>query len=146
MAAEQAPVSPPPLGAMAPFKRVKTILVKALNFAVIMAVAVLTLDVLWGVTTRYLFHEQSSWTDYFIIATVTSQTHMRGIVRYVNGFLHEHSIEPLRRRKRVDEEGWILIDCGDFVVHLMTQENRDFYELERLWYSGKKLYHSSKSS
>ena len=91
-------------------------------------------------------HEQSSWTDYFVIATVTSQTHMRGIVRFVNSFLDDHSIEPLRRRKRVDEEGWTLIDCGAFVVHLMTKENREFYELERLWYAGKKLYHSSKSS
>ena len=91
-------------------------------------------------------HEQSSWTDYFIIATVNSHALMRGIVRYVNGFLADNSIEPLHRHKHVSDDGWTLIDCGDFVIHLMSKEIREFYELERLWYSGKTLYHSSKSS
>ncbi len=91
-------------------------------------------------------HEQSSWTDYFVISTVNSQAHMRGIVRYVRGFLKDNSIEPLNRHKHISEDGWVLIDCGDFVVHLMNDETREFYDLERLWYSGKPLYHSSKSS
>ena len=91
-------------------------------------------------------HEQSGWTDLFVIATVSSQAHMRGLVRYVHEFLNEKSIIPYHRRKRVEDDGWTLIDCGDFVVHLMTQEQRDFYELERLWYGGRQLFHSSKSS
>ncbi len=91
-------------------------------------------------------HEQSSWTDYFIISTVNSQTHMRGIVRYVRNFLKEKSIEPFNRRKHINEDGWVLIDCGNFVIHLMTEEIREFYDLERLWFSGQSLYHSSKSS
>ena len=91
-------------------------------------------------------HEQSSWTDYFVITTVNSQTHMRGIIRYVRSFLKEHSIEPFNRHKRISENGWVLIDCGDFVIHLMNEETREFYDLERLWYGGKSLYHSSKSS
>lgn len=90
--------------------------------------------------------EQSSWTDFFIIATVNSRAHMRGIVRYINGFLAENSIEPFHRHKRVSEDRWTLIDCGDFVIHLMSEELREFYDLERLWYSGKSVYHSSKSS
>ncbi len=97
-------------------------------------------------TTVLDIHEQSGWTDYFVIATVTSQAHMRGIVRYVHEFLHENSVEPYHRRKRVEDDGWTLIDCGDFVVHLMTQEVRDFYDLERLWYLGRQLFQSSKSS
>lgn len=42
-------------------------------------------------------HEQSSWTDYFIITTVSSQAHMRGVARYVNSFLKEYgiSVKPL---------------------------------------------------
>ena len=91
-------------------------------------------------------HEQSSWTDYFVITTVNSQTHMRGIIRYVRSFLKENSIEPSNRRKHMSEDGWVLIDCGDFVIHLMTEELRDFYDLERLWFSGQLLYQSSKSS
>jgi len=91
-------------------------------------------------------HEQSSWTDYFIISTVSSQAHMRGIIRYVMGFLKENSIELFNRHKNLSESGWVLIDCGDFVVHLMDEQTREFYDLESLWYSGKSLYHSSKSS
>jgi len=91
-------------------------------------------------------HEQSSWTDFFIISTIGSQTHMRGILRFVNEYLSGHSIKPMHSHKRANEDGWILIDCGNFVIHLMSSELREFYELERLWYSGTKLYHSSKSS
>ena len=100
-----------------------------------------------GVDTVVLdIRQQSSWTDYFIIATVSSQAHMRGIARYVNGFLKEHAIEPLKRHKHVSEDGWTLVDCGDFVVHLMSEEIRTFYDLERLWYNAISMYHSSKSS
>ena len=89
---------------------------------------------------------QSSWTDYFVICTVTSQAHTRGLVRYIREFLKERDVEPYHRHKSTAEEGWTLIDCGRFVVHLMTNELRSFYELERLWFSGQTVYHSSKSS
>ena len=105
------------------------------------------LDTHNGVDTVVLdIHEQSSWTDFFVITTVSSQAHMRGIARYVNGFLKDRSIVPFNRHKRVGEDGWTLIDCGDFVIHLMNEETREFYDLERLWYGGKQIYHSSKSS
>ncbi|MBN1686414.1 MAG: ribosome silencing factor [Spirochaetales bacterium] len=91
-------------------------------------------------------HEQSSWTDYFIISTVNSQAQMRGIIRYLRAFFKDNSIEPNNRHKQLNDDGWVLIDCGDFVIHLMNEEIRAFYDLERLWFSGKSLYHSSKSS
>ncbi len=100
-----------------------------------------------GIDTVVLdIHEQSSWTDYFIISTVNSQAHMRGIIRDVSGFLKERSIVPLNMHKNRNEDSWMLIDCGDFIIHLMSEETRSFYDLERLWHSGKSLYHSSKSS
>ncbi len=91
-------------------------------------------------------HEQSSWTDYFIISTVGSLAHMRGMLRFVTQYLSDRTIKPMHSHKRTSEEGWILLDCGDFVIHLMSNEMREFYELERLWYAGIELYHSSKSS
>ena len=90
--------------------------------------------------------EQSSWTDFFVISTVTSQAHMKGLLRFVNAYLVENSIKPFRNRKSKIDEGWTLLDCGNFIIHLMNQDMRDFYELERLWFEGKLLYHSSKSS
>lgn len=88
----------------------------------------------------------SSWTDFFIISTVRSVGHMKGLFRNINTFLKENDIQILHRHKKLHEEGWMLIDCGFMVVHLMTEEMREFYELEKLWYSGELLYQSSKSS
>jgi len=87
-----------------------------------------------------------SWTDYFVITTVRSQTHMRGLLKHLDSYFNEHSIVQLNKRKNVFNAGWILIDCGNFVVHLMETEQREFYELEKLWFKGKEIYHSSISS
>ena len=78
--------------------------------------------------------EMSSWTDYFVIATVRSSAHLRGLLRSLEEYFSENSIVSLTPRKtsRTDE-GWVLIDCGSFVIHLMDRQHRDFYELEKLW-------------
>ena len=86
-----------------------------------------------------------SWTDYFIIATATSGTHLKSLHKYVRSFLKENGIETLGKHKYIEDDTWVLIDCGYFVVHLMDEEKRNFYELEKLWYMGEVIY-SSKSS
>jgi len=89
---------------------------------------------------------QSSWTDYFVISTVNSMGHLKGLVKHVKNFLREKEVNVLHRHRRIAEDGWELIDCGFMVIHLMSDEKRDFYDLERLWFNGKVLYQSSKSS
>ena len=89
---------------------------------------------------------QSSWTDYFVITTATSAAHMQGLSRNILEFLKERSVTPRRRRKRIVDDSWLLIDCGDFVIHVMSEDARAFYELERLWFGGDAVFHSSKSS
>jgi ribosome-associated protein len=97
------------------------------------------------VTALYI-GEMSDWTDYFIISTVSSAAHLKGLLRRLEEFFDERSITPLTRRKLFDREsGWVLIDCGRFVVHLMDREHREFYELEKLWFRNKLIY-SSRSS
>ena len=81
-----------------------------------------------------------SWTDYFIITTTTSQGHLRGLVRQLDEFLTGHGIEIARRTKSIEDEGWTLLDCGYFVIHLMSREFRSFYELEKLWYTSNLLF------
>lgn len=90
--------------------------------------------------------EQSSWTDYMIIATVNSTGHLKGLVKQLKEMLSDNSIDILMRHKQISEDGWELIDCGSYVIHLMNSEMRDFYDLDKLWYSGKTVFQSSKSS
>jgi len=79
----------------------------------------------------------SGWTDFFVIATATSSTHMRGLVRHLDEFVHLQGISPLRRPRAAEDEQWCLVDFGNFVVHIMSTEARAFYELETLWSEGK---------
>jgi ribosome-associated protein len=90
--------------------------------------------------------EQSSWTDFFIISTVNSLGHLKGVVKHIKSHLREKNIPLFHRHKRITDEGWELIDCGFFVIHLMDNEMREFYELEKLWFNGEVVYQSSKSS
>jgi ribosome-associated protein len=89
--------------------------------------------------------EQNSWTDYFIIATVNSQGHMRGVLRSLRAYLNENNVEFKNKYKNVDDYSWLFVDCGFMVIHLMNEETREFYDLENLWFNGKTVY-SSKSS
>lgn len=93
-------------------------------------------------TTALYIGEMSGWTEYFVITTVTSSTHMRGVLRSLRRYLEEQNIEPLNRTKGLEAEGWVLIDCGNFIVHLMEREQRQFYELEKLWFRNELIYSS----
>jgi ribosome-associated protein len=84
--------------------------------------------------------EISSWTDYFVIATVTSATHSSGLYKLVKEYVRDNDMEIfVPNRKIPDGADWTLIDIGDVVVHLMSKDAREFYELEKLWHSGKRL-------
>jgi ribosome-associated protein len=74
------------------------------------------------------------WADFFIIATVSSHTHLQGLRRAIKEFAGLRGIDlPGRSRKLSSGDEWNLIDMGNLVVHLMTTKSRGFYELERLW-------------
>ncbi|MDA3938717.1 MAG: ribosome silencing factor [Spirochaetia bacterium] len=90
--------------------------------------------------------DQNSWTDYMIIATVSSMGHLRGLVKQLKEVLSDNSIDILIRHKQISDDGWELIDCGSYVIHLMNTEMREFYNLEKLWVSGNIVFQSSKSS
>lgn len=74
-----------------------------------------------------------SFTDYFVITTVTSLAHLRGLAHEIWSVLNELDLEVSNRHKTPGTDGWELIDCGDIVVHLMSNELRSFYSLEKLW-------------
>lgn len=78
--------------------------------------------------------ETAGWTDYFVLGTCTSGTHMKGLERYVEEYASAEKIHMLNRPTVGDDEKWLLLDLGNVVVHIMNREARQFYELEKLWF------------
>lgn len=70
--------------------------------------------------------------DYFMIATGNSTTQTKAIAEYLSEKLPEIGLSVLRK-EGLPEAQWVLIDCGDLVIHIMTPDTRSFYSLERLW-------------
>jgi ribosome-associated protein len=73
-----------------------------------------------------------SITEYFLIATGTSRPHVQALSGAVEERLRDFHRKPLRR-EGVSEAEWVLLDFGDFVVHIFQATPRDYYGLERLW-------------
>jgi len=74
----------------------------------------------------------SSLADYFIVATGTSTTHVNGICDNVMEEMREKGI--LINHKEGQRGGqWILLDFLDVIVHVFTKEEREFYDIERIW-------------
>jgi ribosome-associated protein len=71
-------------------------------------------------------------TDLFLIATGTSNRHVKTLVDEVEEKLRDIGRKPLRR-EGVEYGRWVLLDYGDLIVHLFDQETRSYYDLERLW-------------
>ncbi len=71
-------------------------------------------------------------TEVFVIATGRSRPHIQGLAAEVRNRLWE------KGRRRLGEEGlaqseWVLLDYGDFVIHIFSTDHRQYYGLERLW-------------
>ena len=75
--------------------------------------------------------------DYFIIASGTSNTQINALSGAVEKALQEQAGEDPLRREGYRDGTWVLLDYGCIVVHIFSQEAREFYSLERLWGDGK---------
>ena len=77
-------------------------------------------------------NEVSTLADYFLICTGTSNTHVKTLCDYAEETLEQLG-EPMLGREGHRGNSWELLDFGSIVVHVFTQEAREFYSLERLW-------------
>jgi ribosome-associated protein len=71
-------------------------------------------------------------TDYFVIATGSTDRQVKTIVEEVEKSLRSLEEKPIRREGE-DTHRWVLLDYVDVVVHVFAEEERGFYDLERLW-------------
>ena len=76
--------------------------------------------------------EQLALTDVFVIVSASTDRQVGAIVDEVEDKLREKGAKPIRREGERDGR-WVLLDFGDIVVHVQHDEEREFYELERLW-------------
>ncbi len=76
--------------------------------------------------------EQLALTDVFVIASANNERQVGAIVDEVERRLAEQGVKALRREGERDGR-WVLIDFGDLVVHVQHEQERAFYQLERLW-------------
>ena len=86
------------------------------------------------------FGDKSSLTDCFVIATGTSDPHLKALRNNLESTLKKHNIEILSR-DRFQPSGWLVLDAIDFVVHLFSKEQRENYALEHLWKDADYLNH-----
>ncbi len=75
---------------------------------------------------------KTSFTDYMVVVTGTSDRHLKSLCEYVAEKLKENGIKPLGVEGDLGSD-WVLLDLGDVIVHAMTATAREFYQLEKLW-------------
>ena len=80
----------------------------------------------------------SSLADYFLICTGTSNTHVKTLCDYAE-YTMEQLGENMLGREGHRGNSWELLDYGSIVVHVFTEEAREFYALERLWADGENI-------
>jgi ribosome-associated protein len=71
-------------------------------------------------------------TDYFVICTASSTRQIRTVIEEIERVTRQMGVRPVRREGEADA-GWWLLDYFDVVVHVFSEEDREYYDLERLW-------------
>jgi len=72
----------------------------------------------------------NSYLDYFVIATANSRLHARALAAELQNFLRGRLV--LRYMPEIDT-GWVVLDYNEVIFHLFLQEEREYYNLEKLW-------------
>lgn len=97
-------------------------------------IIVKTLDDKLAEDIKIIKLEDSSVADYFVIATGNSINQTRALADYVEDALYKEGFEIISK-EGLREGEWILIDVSDVIVHIFTQKQRKFYDLDDLWES-----------
>lgn len=88
--------------------------------------------------TLYYVGASHPLTDYFLVMTALSRTHVESLESAVEGALKPLGLRPLRRA-RPESDRWRVLDYGDLVVHIMAPDARDFYGLDKLYAGARRI-------
>lgn len=85
-------------------------------------------------------HDIAIFADYFVICSGSSDRMIRALA--------DSAVEKVKKDYRIiprvegqPEDGWLLVDFGDIILHIFSPQRRDYYRLEELWSDGKVLLH-----
>ena len=84
--------------------------------------------------------KSSNIVDYLVIASGESEPQLKAIEKEIDNRLREHKIKGFRWQG-LSNSGWLVLDLGSIVVHLMGTKEREFYNLEDLWGKEAIVYH-----
>lgn len=100
----------------------------------ILALAVEALEDIKGEQITVLDVKQhTDMMEFMVICTGTSKRHVNALGQNVTSHLKQHGLQALGTEGKGGSDDWVLVDLNDVVVHVMTDEARDFYDLEKLW-------------
>lgn len=92
-----------------------------------------------GINIKVVYiKDVSILSDYLVIATGTSSTHVKSLAEDLEFKLKELGVMPTHIEGH-RSNSWVLIDYGNVIVHVFSEDTRKFYDLERLWKDGKEI-------
>ena len=77
-------------------------------------------------------HALTSWADTFLICTATSNRHAKAIAKALVKRVKAHGIRP-SSLEGLEAGEWVLINLAGIIIHIMLKEQREWYQLEKLW-------------
>ena len=78
---------------------------------------------------------QTILADYFVLCSGTSTTHIRSIAEHARDQMRENGFRA--RPEGAPASFWVVLDYGDAILHVLNDDTREFYDLERLWAEAK---------
>jgi ribosome-associated protein len=90
-------------------------------------------------TTVLDVHSLSDIADYFVIVSGRSDRQVQGITNRIVEELVRLNIKPLAVEGYTEGQ-WVIVDCGEIVVHIFYEQKRALYDIESLWMQAKRLY------
>jgi ribosome-associated protein len=91
-------------------------------------------------------HDTGAFAEYFVLCSGQSQPQLQAIAEAVEESLDKHGRRLSHREGKAGAAEWLLLDYGNFIVHIFSERAREYYDLERLWRNAERLDVSDSAS